>query len=44
VTALRAARYRRAALLCGVGAGAAVLGLGLQTKMLPYGVAAHTLL
>jgi diguanylate cyclase (GGDEF)-like protein/PAS domain S-box-containing protein len=44
VTALRAARYRRAALLCGVGAGAAVLGLGIQTMMIAYGVDASTLL
>ncbi|MFC0530093.1 putative bifunctional diguanylate cyclase/phosphodiesterase [Phytohabitans kaempferiae] len=44
VTALRAARYRRAALLCGVGAGAAVLGLGIQTMMIAYGVSHRGLL
>ncbi|MFD0747953.1 putative bifunctional diguanylate cyclase/phosphodiesterase [Phytohabitans flavus] len=44
VTALRAARYRRAAMLCGAGAGAAVLGLAIQTMMIAYGVSDGTLL
>jgi diguanylate cyclase (GGDEF)-like protein/PAS domain S-box-containing protein len=44
VTGLRAARYRRAAILCGAGAGAAVLGLAIQTMMLAYGVSDRALL
>jgi diguanylate cyclase (GGDEF)-like protein/PAS domain S-box-containing protein len=44
VTALRAARYRRAAILCGVGSGAAVLGLSIQTMMIAYGVSDRALL
>ncbi|GAA4676155.1 hypothetical protein Prum_028370 [Phytohabitans rumicis] len=37
VTGLRAARYRRAALLCGAGTGASVLGLALITMFVSYG-------
>jgi len=44
VTALRAARYRRAAILCGLGSGAAVLGLAIQTMMIAYGVSDRALL
>jgi len=44
VTALRAARYRRAAILCGAGAGTAVLGLAIQTMMIAYGVSETALL
>jgi len=44
VTAMRAARYRRAAILCGVGSGAAVLGLAIQTMMIAYGVRPYNLL
>lgn len=44
VTALRAARYRRAAILCGTGSGVAVLGLAIQTMMIAYGVSDRALL
>ncbi|MDQ7909189.1 EAL domain-containing protein [Phytohabitans sp. ZYX-F-186] len=44
VTALRAARYRQAAILCGAGAGAAVLGLAILTMMIAYGVSDRALL
>jgi diguanylate cyclase (GGDEF)-like protein/PAS domain S-box-containing protein len=44
VTALRAARYRRAAILCGAGSGAAVLGLAILTMMIAYGVSDRALL
>jgi diguanylate cyclase (GGDEF)-like protein/PAS domain S-box-containing protein len=43
VTALRAAHYRRAALLCGAGTGVSVLGLALLTMLLAYGAPDRTL-
>jgi diguanylate cyclase (GGDEF)-like protein/PAS domain S-box-containing protein len=43
VTALRAAHYRRAALLCGAGAGVSVLGLAVLTMLLAYGAPDGTL-
>ncbi|MEJ3744272.1 EAL domain-containing protein [Actinomycetes bacterium KLBMP 9797] len=42
VTAMRAARFRRAALLCGGGAGLSVLGLAALTMLLAYGSAGWT--
>jgi diguanylate cyclase (GGDEF)-like protein/PAS domain S-box-containing protein len=43
VTALRAMRYRRAALLCGAGTAAAILGLTAVAVLLAYGAPAWTL-